>query len=175
MCDETVFIPQLTQAAWPPDPFHESFYNDYIQDWPYEFRYDSVRNIIHSQNSTVENIDYHNALLGVERNFLHADIYLGSMTYVEYTEKEKTTWASYLSQLGGALNLFAGITIVILIELLEFIIRIFTGKEKNIEVPQGASTARIGDASNINKGIGGLSKGLGGISKISEGLGDVSI
>ena len=122
-CMETKYSMQLSQAAWPPNPFHNIFYDDYIRDRNYEWRYKRVKELINTtdQNWSLERLA---AMFQVSRNFLHVDVYLGSTTYVNYTDTERTSPEAFLSQLGGVLNLFSGITIVIFIEVIEFLLRL---------------------------------------------------
>jgi len=77
-----------------------------------------------SQHNEVKSLEYWSALHLINSNFLHADIYLGSLSFTKFTERPKTTIYSFLSQLGGALNLFAGINIMIFIEVLELLLKV---------------------------------------------------
>ena len=48
-------------------------------------------------------------------------IYLDKFTMMEYSDSPQFSVAAFLSQLGGALNLWAGITVVVVIEVIELI------------------------------------------------------
>ena len=122
-CLETQYRIQLSQAAWPPNPFHTIFYDDYVRNRDYEWRYRRVQEIMNTtdQDWSLKRLG---AMLQVSRNFLHSDVYLGGTTYINYTDTEHTTPEAFLSQLGGVLNLFSGITIVIFIEFIDFLLRL---------------------------------------------------
>ena len=140
-CEETKYTPKISQAVWPPDPFHDIFYDDYVRNRTYEFRYTDLSKYIQSSTGTHLEKEYLRSL--VSRNFLHADIYVGSNTYLRLTDTPKITPSGFLSQLGGMLNLFAGISIVIVSEIIDALIRLCLKdpeKPKRISVMSLTST-----------------------------------
>lgn len=66
----------------------------------------------------------------IESNFAQVTIHLANRNIIYYTEHLKTTLSGLFSQLGGILNLWSGITAIILIELIEAIYRLFTYKSE---------------------------------------------
>ena len=123
-CQQILFNHDISQGNWPPDPYESTFYDAYIDGREYEWRYSALYDLIGSTT-----VDYRTAHL-VSRNFLHADITMTGVNYLEFTDKPKTTTSTFLSQLGGELNLFAGITMVVLVELLDFLWRLFCPERK---------------------------------------------
>ena len=55
----------------------------------------------------------------VKKNFLSAYI-LGSLNVKEIRDTPKMTQCSFISQLGAIMNLWAGITVVVIVEIIEF-------------------------------------------------------
>ena len=131
-CKEIAFQPQVSTATWPPDPFHHDFYDDFIAGRSYEWRYRNISRYIAGENSRGD-VEWMLAKELVSRNFLRVDVSLRDIDYVMYIDSPKTSVSSFLSQMGGTLNLFAGITIVIGVELLDLLISLFT-KKKVVEV-----------------------------------------
>ena len=101
-----MFAFQISFAEWPSDIFHGDFYDMYIAGRPYEDRYAALR----SDLQTMEQL--------VKKNFLSAHI-IGQVNVQEYRDTPKLTRASFYSQLGATMNLWAGITVVVFVEMIE--------------------------------------------------------
>ena len=127
-CREIVFQPQVSTATWPPVPFHEDFYDAFITGRSYEWRYRNISKFISGEHSA-DDVEWVLAKELVSRNFLRVDISLKDIDYIIYIDSPKTSASSFLSQIGGALNLFAGITIVIGVKLLDLLISLFLKKK----------------------------------------------
>ena len=57
-------------------------------------------------------------------------MYLDQFTMMEFSDRPQLPFIGFVSQLGGALNLWAGITVVIVIELIELIYEIIMKQYK---------------------------------------------
>ena len=112
---------KITYAPWPTSPYHDSFYDDYVYGRPYEHQYRFIREKTLRNTSSEER---HADNERVFKNFLGVHVYLDQHLMTEYREKPELGFAAYLSQLGGTLNLYAGITVVVIIELVEMFYRI---------------------------------------------------
>ena len=106
---------QISFTEWPSDLFHGDFYDMYISGRPYEHRYAALRT---SDPSNISNADLPTVERLVKKNFLSAYIFCQTNVQ-EYRDTPKLTSTSFLSQLGATTNLWAGITVVILIEIIE--------------------------------------------------------
>ena len=115
---------QVSYSDWPRDIFHSDFYKAYILGRPYDNHYSTVQHLDPANSSDVD-------LLIAERlvknNFLSMYI-LRRLRMQELHVTEKYSLASYLSQLGEALNLWAGITVVVVVELIELLYYCVAGK-----------------------------------------------
>ena len=107
----------MSYSEWPSDLFFGDFYNTYIAGRPYEQRYAKLQNMDPANTTTVDLLEAERL---IKRNFLTVDI-LSQETMLEYKDDPKLTQAGFVSQLGGALNLWAGITVVVLVEVIEFL------------------------------------------------------
>ena len=107
---------QISFAEWPSDIFHGDFYDTYVARRPYEYRYAALRT---SDPNNISNSDLHMMERLVKKNFLSAYI-LGSLNVKEIRDTPKMTQCSFISQLGAIMNLWAGITVVVIVEIIEF-------------------------------------------------------
>ena len=55
-------------------------------------------------------------------------MYLDETTMMEYVDHPQLSFIGFISQLGGALNLWAGITVVVVIEVVELLFELLTGE-----------------------------------------------
>ena len=97
--------------AWPAHSIHQNFYDLYIANRSYEKHY---RTLFERSGSKQELFNK------VSKHFLVVHTYLETITALDISDKPQITGISFMSQLGGAINLWAGITVVVLIELIEF-------------------------------------------------------
>ena len=126
-CDDTLFSPQLSTSAWPPNPYHDEFYESYVAGRPYEWRYSNLSNVVYSVGD-IDTAERTYVKELVDTNFLRVDVSLKEVSYVQNNDLAKTSFSSYLSQLGGTLNLFAGISFIIIVEFFDLLITLFCTK-----------------------------------------------
>ena len=108
---------QMSYSDWPSDILQGYFYKEYIMGRPYQNHYAALKNLNYANSS---DIDLFIAERLVKKHFLSIRI-LTHTDVQELQATEKISLASYISQLGGALNLWAGITVVVVIELIELL------------------------------------------------------
>ena len=109
-----LFHLQLSQTAWPAHAIHQNFYDLYIANRSYEKHYNDLfekRSNSHQKRKLYEKITKH---------FLAVHVYVESIVALDIRDRPQLTTTSFLSQLGGTLNLWAGITVVVILELIEF-------------------------------------------------------
>ena len=68
----------------------------------------------------------------IKDNFLSLQLVSGRQMMVEFNDNPKMTSVNFIGQLGGALNLWAGITVVVIVELIEFVIDICANRRKGV-------------------------------------------
>ena len=87
----------------------------YIAGRPYEQRYVALKNI---DRNNISEMNLHMVERLIKKNFLSA--YITSQIYVhEIRDTPKLTLPSYLSQFGAAANFWAGVTVVVVVEMIE--------------------------------------------------------
>ena len=113
----------MTNTAWPSGTL-QSFYDDYISNRSYAFRYASI---IDSHNDILKKLELKHE---INQHFAGLQMYFDQLTMMEYNDRPQLPFIGFVSQLGGALNLWAGITVVIVIELIEIIYEIIMKQYK---------------------------------------------
>ena len=118
-CKEMRYRTTTSQSKWPNRQSHDAFYTEYIKNRIYENRFTSK-------------VDWKRTPKLVEKlineNFLRASVYMGDSMYNQFVDKAAITPFSLLSQLGGALNLWSGITVIIVIEVIDLVVHIIQDK-----------------------------------------------
>lgn len=121
-CQEMIYGVTLSQSQWPPNPLSPAFYDTMIRHRPYEEQYEDVKGII--QGERTNPVDAENAARKIRDNFLHIEVLYEHMKFMKTVDNEALHFSSMLSQLGGTLNLWAGITVVLIVEIVDFIINL---------------------------------------------------
>ena len=108
---------QISYSDWPINIFAGDFYNIYISGRSYEDKYASLQNL---DRDNMSDLDLLMAERLVKRNFLSAYILI-EQDVKEYRDTPKMTTASILAQLAATQNLWAGITVIIVVEFIELL------------------------------------------------------
>ncbi len=120
-CSKVLYHTKVSQATWPHRPLQNTFYNHFIKGRPYEKRFAKVEwNVSNSPMSNEEMYQISN----IQDNFLKLTIYLSDNKYINLKDSPKMNRSNLISQLGGALNIWSGLTMMVFIELIELFIRI---------------------------------------------------
>ena len=96
---------QMSYSEWPSDFFFGDFYDTYITGRPYEERYAKLRNMDPTNTTSTDLLEAERL---IKRNFLTVNI-LAQENMLEYKDDPKLTLPAFISQLGGSLNLWAGV------------------------------------------------------------------
>ena len=120
----------MTHISWPAGQLR-AFYEEYIYNRSYASHYTSLLDP-HINSSTelqMKSI--------ISQNFAGLQMYIDQTTFLEFDDWPQLPLIGFISQLGGALNLWAGITVVVVIELVELGYElIVTSCRKQTEVKQ---------------------------------------
>ena len=115
-CSEVKYKTLVSYTKWPLPQQYTALYHRVIKSKPYSDKF----KILLKHNSS----RLHDARHLMEDNFVKINFILDSTHYYELKEVPKYTVFSFLGTLGGVLNLWTGITVVVVIEILETIINI---------------------------------------------------
>ena len=122
------FDQEVSSANWPQNAFHEAFYEKYVTNGTFKPKFAETEKSV-SKNNTGCNCQNgpNDEILKADlitSNFLKLSTHLENFRVGLMEDTPKYNFASLLSQLGGLLNLWSGITVYLLVELLELGIRL---------------------------------------------------
>ena len=125
------YISEAMESNWPSESVLQSFYEHVIKGKSYEDKFSRYFTNTHIVNSTsdvteTDNLNLHQKTERgkvIRSNFSKVIMYYAEWTYKAYKDTPKYTLQSMVGNVGGALNLWAGITVVVAVEVLELILR----------------------------------------------------
>ena len=124
-CKEQSTSTSTTYLEWPKDIFQLSLYKNFIEDRPFADHFTEYQAIYEQINAKHLNYSGHldklNNLHAIRKNFLKFTILTNQEKFTVIEDKPKLTITELFSQIGGILNLYSGITMLILVELLELL------------------------------------------------------
>ncbi len=125
-CVERSYDTSLSHDLWPVDPIAWPFYDNLIMGRPYEKHYTALQVAINErQNNSLSPADASSVIDQIRTNFISVKVSLSNLQILEMADEPMISPTTLISSVGGILNLWAGITVVLIVEVLEFFIRIF--------------------------------------------------
>ena len=123
LCSETTYEATVTTASnWPQLSQQLSFYDQYLQSLSDFSVYKEIVQAKASGNlSSEEILERLRAVKLIEENFLHVVVRFDQWIINVVTEYPAITWGTLASNLGGSLNLWLGISVPTVAELIELI------------------------------------------------------
>ena len=127
-CEDMDYMTTTSHTKWPLPYQYQSFYQELISNKPpYSNRFLKVEDETDESKSSNLSTD---ALRLIDENFVKIGYYLDYQSYLESVEVPKYTLFSFLGTLGGALNLWTGITVVVVVEIIEVVINVCSSAKK---------------------------------------------
>ena len=125
-CKEYKYDKNSYSAKWPRKSQQIPFYYKYIEDFSYEPKFEIFKTI--TQLHEKGNISEVNRLLHqstiIEDNFLKLSVYLSSIDVVTVSDHVGVTVYDLLAKIGGTLNLYSGISFILIVEVIDLIYNI---------------------------------------------------
>ena len=120
-CSEASFDARPSEFKWPQDDMAATFYNQYIQDKAAESLFGTISEL---SNGECEILNKSCSMYGhivkrIRDNFLGLQIYQSEHKVFVVGSQPKTDSSQLFSQIGGALNLWSGISLAAVVELAE--------------------------------------------------------
>ena len=137
-CTEIQYTHKHSATKWPAKNTQLAFYNSVIRvndnttdnttsrwkRWQnFAPVYEPIRDAYLAGNQT-QALDMLKASSLIEDNYIKIEILFSTKPVMAFESKEALNGVSFMSLLGGTLNLYAGITFVLLFELIELIIKL---------------------------------------------------
>ena len=125
-CEYKYYIKSLSQAPWPHPSYQMAFYNTYINGTGIDTALGLAADI-QAQRKNPPSGDFNDPLDidAIKQNFLQLNIFFGDQMYTEVLDQPSISVSVLLATIGGALNLWIGITIMTLVEFVELMYNLF--------------------------------------------------
>ncbi len=144
-CNAISYLTEAGSELWPHSHFLWSFYETYIQGRHFEPRFRKVKELLKvlSDNETdifeikdhpVEYQYIQEATDQISNNFAQLQVYFEDLQVRVYKDVKAMNASTLFSNVGGTFNLWIGVTVFTVVELLEVVVRMFENKTKVIEV-----------------------------------------
>ncbi len=117
-CEETVYFHTTSSIVWPNLNDMQSLYDMYFANTESDRYFSEI-----ISNISMSADFYHT----IQNNVLGVALQLSDYKYLKITDSEKISMSGLISQLGGALNLWSGISIMVIVEIGELFFRIIWG------------------------------------------------
>ncbi len=127
-CKVTDYTTITSNVKWPKKSRYSTFYDRVIANKTYAWRFSALQ-----ENNTFDATFKAAATPLVEDNFARLDISLGNTVIKRYKDIKKISLTSFLASLGGTLNLWCGITVVILLECIDWVLKICIHKLDDVK------------------------------------------
>ncbi len=129
-CETTSYSTSVSQAKWPLDTMAESFYQEIIAGKHYAWKFQKLLEKPKGNDNISDYILHLQQQELIRNNFLSVHFRMSDRMYIYYEDQPKHSILGLAAQLGASLNLWSGITMVLLIELCEALLK-FAGCEKS--------------------------------------------
>ena len=132
-CKEYMYHKNSYSAKWPRKSQQIPFYYKYIEGFPYESKFNIFKTITNLYKKG--NVSEVNRLLRqstiIQDNFLKLSVYLSSIDVVTIRDHVGVTLNDLLAKIGGTLNLYSGISFILIVEAIDLIYNILFSRGKN--------------------------------------------
>ena len=113
LCTERTYNVQPSKSKWPIGIGMGTFYKKYIYKKPYSHRFHNMTSWMNNPQTDM-----------VNKNFIYLYVHSSDTLIHVYSEVATITLSNFLSRLGGSLNLWSGITIIVFMEVIEMFYKI---------------------------------------------------
>lgn len=123
-CTDTDYEVTVSSSQWPDPLYQLSFYKQYIQNnTRYGAKFSAYEDILRSSaNGTGEDtLRQIKSLRLIEDNFVRVTIMFSMETYQVLTDTGAITWDTLVANLGGTFNLWLGISVSTVAEIIELL------------------------------------------------------
>ena len=123
LCKQAMFHEHVTILPLLKTEETVPFYRSYIRNKSFEYRFAAIlKGKDYTKMNEVERKHIYNLIMN---NFASININFNLKEIVVYKEVPQYNFSSFIGQLGGTLNLYSGISFVVIIELVDFVCSFF--------------------------------------------------
>ena len=126
-CTQFTYDYTTNTEQWPDSIYHYSFYQQYIQSSPYQEKFQGYADLADmyedDPRGALKKISQLNL---IEKNFAQVRILNHQNSYFHFMESPLVTQEAMFGNVGGLMNLWAGITFITIVEILDFLYQLIT-------------------------------------------------
>ena len=119
-CTETIYAGSLSQSLWPGPSYVDDFYHEYVTMHPNKVNlkaYKALNKEMTSKTTTRER-----KMELIHQNFLRLNVYYSSDQVQVIKQQASYGLADLMSDIGGTLGLWAGFSLITILEFLRFLL-----------------------------------------------------
>ena len=118
-CNSVGYDVSVSQATWPRPAQHDLFMKTLVKE-KYRDAFNDYINSFEEEVLTYQDIKYYQERF-ISSNFINLEVEFASLYEASIEDVPETNVPTLLSKIGGVLNLWSGITVMLLVELAEFL------------------------------------------------------
>ena len=137
-CREALYVPLISHFDWPDISDLGQFYNTYVEGAPVQDLFGTIEEVTGGNCHTLNASCAHNdsVIKEIKSNFLSVRAHLFDQRFMTVGFSPSITLTNFISQLGGALNLWSGISVVVIVEVLEVLLRLIIPSVRTLGTQQ---------------------------------------
>ena len=127
-CEEILHSSVVSSSKWPLPAVQLTFYETYIRNAIYADHFKTYEDIAEQYRKSEDKkqlLERLAELSLIEDNFARVEVVVPGIVGTSYKSNKQITFPSLVASLGGNLNLWSGITVILLLELIDLITRLF--------------------------------------------------
>ena len=123
-CTTVRYYATVSAAPWPRVKDHLAFYENHIVNKTYQHKFEIYNEIgsLMKINKTQAMVKLRDNAPLIQENFIKIEVDLSDLPHVHYIDQPKYSLVDLVAGLGGILNFYSGITVLFVIEIIEFLL-----------------------------------------------------
>ena len=146
-CEEITHSSTVSSSPWPSPAAQLAFFETYIRWKPWSWRFYEYEEIVHNHYVMFDNeatLRAFRQLSLIQENFAKVEIINPGISSVKFESKYQMTVSSLLASLGGNLNLWSGISTIIIIEVIDLCVKLIQSTtERKVHTTQVTSINKV--------------------------------
>ncbi len=152
-CHEYRHLMTTNSITWPMNDMQLGFYDDVIKGKPFANKFKIYANIskMVSDENDMEAKELLDRTHLIRENFAKASVFLANDNLMIIEDRESMSLTDLLASLGGTLNLYSGISFILIVELIDFLYGLFfvCPEKKEVKSSNGPKAQNTDSSSNI--------------------------
>ena len=121
-CTETIYAGSLSQSLWPGPSYVDDFYHEYVTMHPNKVNLKAYK--VLNKEMTSKTTTRERKMELIHQNFLRLNVYYSSDQVQVIKQQASYGLADLMSDIGGTLGLWAGFSLITILEFLRFLLSV---------------------------------------------------